>query len=104
MSLSVQGAFPPGIESGRLGIKRAVDMQIKAAQEVAEAGVLSMSGDKVSISDEALAVRDGRASALPSIENGLIDARVAKYLPVANAKVVHLSAESADSAMELLGR
>jgi hypothetical protein len=92
------GAFPPGIESGRMGMQRAVDMQNRAAQEVAEAGVQGMSSDTVSLSPEAL---NGRTDS-PSLERGLIDSQVAQYLALANAKVVSTSAETAKSVMDIL--
>ncbi len=93
------GAYPPGIEAGRIGIKRAVEMQNRAAQEVAEAGVQGMGSDTVSLSPEALSGR----SDLPSLDRGLIDSQVAQYLALANAKVVSTSAETAKSVMDILG-
>jgi hypothetical protein len=92
-------AYPPGIESGRIGMQRAVDMQNRAAQEVAQAGVQGMASDTVTLSPEALSGR----SDLPSLDRGLIDSQVAQYLALANAKVVSTSAETAQSVMDILG-
>ena len=103
MSLISLGAFPPGVESGRLGFSRAVDMQNRAAQEVAEAGIRGLNEDWVSLSEEALAHREGRKASVPSMTDGLIDSQVAQYMALANAKVVQKSAETAASAMDLLG-
>jgi hypothetical protein len=99
MSVHLSSSFPPGIESGRIGMQRAVDMQNRAAQEVAEAGIYGMNEDFVSLSDTALGLDTGR----PSVENGLIDAQVAQYLALANAKVVRTSADTAKSLMDILG-
>jgi hypothetical protein len=93
------GAFPPGVEAGRIGLKRAVDMQTRAAQEVAEAGVQGMQTDTVTLSSAAL---NGRGD-LPSLDRGLIDSQVAQYLALANVKVVQTSAETSQSIMDVLG-
>jgi hypothetical protein len=93
------GAFPPGLEAGRTGLKRAVELQNRAAQEVAEAGVQGMQGDTVTLSSAAL---NGRTD-LPSLDRGLIDSQVAQYLALANVKVVQTSAETAKSLMDVFG-
>lgn len=92
-------AFPPALEAGRIGMQRAVDMQNRAAQEVARAGVQGVDSDTVTLSPEALSGR----SDLPSLDRGLIDSQVAQYLALANAKVVSTSAETAQSVMDILG-
>lgn len=93
------GAFPSGIESGRIGLKRAVELQTRAAQEVAEAGVQGMQTDTVTLSSAAL---NGRSD-LPSLDRGLMDSQVAQYLALANVKVVQTSAETSQSIMDVLG-
>ena len=93
------GAFPPGLEAGRIGLKRAVELQNHAAQEVAEAGVQGMQGDTVTLSSAAL---NGRSD-LPSLDRGLIASQVAQYLALANVTVVQTSAETAKSLMDVFG-
>ena len=97
------GRFPSALESGRLGIERAYELQSQAAQNVAEAGVRAHSADRVTLSKEAQSVGAFR-SETTSIADGVLDAQVAKYMALASVRVVQTVDETASAAMDILSR
>ena len=102
MAWTATSALPSALESGRMGIERAMEMQRAAAQGVAEISVLGGHGDVVSLSNVALGLDSGSNNPPVSLESSLIDADVAKYLALANARVVQTSAETFEEAATLL--
>ena len=97
------GRFPSALESGRLGIERAYELQSQAAQNVAEAGVRAYSTDRVTLSREARSLNLDRSKAV-SLADGMLDAQVAKYMALASVRVVQTADETASAAMDILSR
>ena len=97
------GRFPSALESGRLGIERAYELQSQAAQNVAEAGVRAHSADRVTLSRKALSPVSDRSKAV-SLSDGMLDAQVAKYMALASVRVVQTADETASAAMDIWGR
>jgi len=93
-----QAAFPSALESGRLGIQRAVDLQQRAAQRVAEMGVPI---DTVTLSEQAAGGLSLESYSV-DIHDSLIDAEVAQYLALASTKVIRTTVEMNQAGMAFL--
>ena len=91
-------AIPSALESGRLGIQRAVDMQNRAAQRVAEMGVPI---DTVTLSEEAAGSLNLESPSV-DLHDSLIDAEVAQYLALASTKVIRATVEMNQAGMAFL--
>ena len=93
-----QAALPSALESGRLGIQRAVELQQSAAQRVAEMGVPI---DTVTLSKEAASGLNLESYSV-DIHDSLIDAEVAQYLALASTKVIRTAVEMNQAGMAFL--
>jgi len=87
--MSVGALFSAAVQ----GIQHQVDAMNGAANEVLIASTEPGAGDSVNVSAAAKQAAAGGGAPAPSLEHGLVNLNVSKYLAVANMKVLQTGDE-----------